>query len=79
MKVSIRYYAILKKQAGKIRDEYFTDGPSVRDLYLELRQRYHFTLTEKQVKVAVNEQFEPMSYLLKPEDRIVFIPPVAGG
>ncbi|MCH7516067.1 MAG: MoaD/ThiS family protein, partial [Bacteroidetes bacterium] len=36
-------------------------------------------LNKEIIKVAVNDKFVPWNTVLKPNDTIVFIPPVAGG
>ena len=47
--------------------------------YGELQERYGFTLSREQLKVAVNSEFAPWSRKLAAGDAVVFIPPVAGG
>jgi sulfur-carrier protein len=82
MKIYITYYASLREQAGKSAESIEVDQaeltPSI--LYCKLKQKYSFTLTENHIRAAVNDQFIDLtSYLLQENDRVAFIPPVAGG
>ena len=77
--INIRYFALLREDAKKDQEEYRTKAKSAYDLYQELKNMYHFFLSADQVKVSVNEKFEKMDYVLQSGDRVVFIPPVAGG
>ena len=77
--ISIRYFAALKEKVGKNSEDYSTDVCLAGDLYAELKKRYQFTLSAAEVKVAINEQFEKMDYVLQSGDQVVFIPPMAGG
>jgi molybdopterin converting factor small subunit len=44
-----------------------------------VRARHGFTLPLSMLRVAVNEEFRDWSSPLAANDRVVFIPPVAGG
>jgi molybdopterin converting factor small subunit len=48
-------------------------------LYEELRARHGFTLPGDRVRAAVNDTFVSGEAGLRDGDRVVFIPPVAGG
>lgn len=77
--VSIKYFAALREQAGRSDEQRVTGAVSALDLYQELCQDYAFSLAEKQLKVAINNAYQPLSTELKSGDSVVFIPPVAGG
>jgi len=77
--ISIKYYAALREQAGRSEEQRSTSAGSALALYQELAQDYGFSLLEKQLKVAINSAYQPLSTELKSGDTIVFIPPVAGG
>jgi len=79
MKINIRYYAILREQAGKSEEALTTNAASPAALFDELKARYPFTLNAQQLKVAINAEFRDWDTLLKDNDSVVFIPPVAGG
>ena len=77
--VEVQYYAILREQSGLSFESVNTQATTAYDLYQELAERHHFSLPLELVRVAVNDQFEPLTHQLKNADVVVFIPPVAGG
>jgi molybdopterin converting factor subunit 1 len=77
--VHVQYFAILREQRGVAQEKLSTDAASPGGLYEELRSRHHFTLPADRVRAAVNDVFVDSAALLREGDRIVFIPPVAGG
>lgn len=79
MNIHIRYYAILREQAGKSEESLTTGAATPSALFDELKARYPFTLDAQQLKVAINAEFRDWQTPLKNGDTIVFIPPVAGG
>jgi sulfur-carrier protein len=78
-KVHIQYFAILREQRGTREETIETDARSTGALYDELRARYSFTLPGERIRAAVNDEFVTAATTLRDGDRIVFIPPVAGG
>jgi molybdopterin converting factor small subunit len=50
-----------------------------RELFEELKSRHPFSLPSTLLRVAVNDEFGDWSQKLADGDRVVFIPPVAGG
>lgn len=79
MQLNIRYYALMREQAGRSEETVETTAATPADLYGELNARYGFTLSREQLKVAVNSEFSDWSRRLAAGDAVVFIPPVAGG
>jgi molybdopterin converting factor subunit 1 len=79
MQLKIQYYALLREQAGRSEEILETATCTPADLYAELAQRYRFTLSREQLKVAVNSEFSDWARKLSAGDAVVFIPPVAGG
>jgi len=79
MKIHVRYYAILREQAGKSEESITTSAATATALFDELKARYPFTLNASQLKVAINTEFRDWKTPLKDGDSVVFIPPVAGG
>jgi molybdopterin converting factor subunit 1 len=79
MRVEVEYFAILREQRGLKAESVATASPTVAALYDELRARHGFTLPGDRVRGAVNDAFVPASHPLREGDRVVFIPPVAGG
>jgi molybdopterin-guanine dinucleotide biosynthesis protein A len=77
--IRVQYYALLREQAGRSAEVLQTSARTPRELYLELRARYPFSLPPEMLRVAVNAEFGDWSQPLKAGDAVVFIPPVAGG
>ena len=78
-KVHIQYFAILREQRGATEETLTTTAKTPGELYEELRARHRFTLPLARIRAAVNDEFVPAAHRLQDGDRIVFIPPVAGG
>jgi len=79
MRVAIDYFAILREQAGRDHEQLDTDARTPAEVYARLAQQYGFDLPQPRLKVAVNDEFCDWSRVLEEGDRVVFIPPVAGG
>ena len=77
--IKVQYYAILREQAGRSDESIVTAARTPRDLYIELKARYPFSLAPEMLRVAVNAEFGEWSQRLADGDSVVFIPPVAGG
>jgi molybdopterin synthase sulfur carrier subunit len=77
--VDVQYFAILREQRGLSREKLPTAAGTPAALYEELRARHGFTLPADRVRAAVNEAFVASDAPLREGDRVVFIPPVAGG
>jgi molybdopterin converting factor subunit 1 len=77
--VHVQYFAALREQAGRSAETCETSAANPRDLYADLRQRRGLGLPESLLRVAINEEFCDWERPLADGDRVVFIPPVAGG
>lgn len=75
----VQYFAILREQRGLTQETLTTAATTPTALYDELRARHAFTLPADRVRAAVNDEFVPPTHALCDGDRLVFIPPVAGG
>jgi molybdopterin converting factor small subunit len=78
-RIQVQYYAVLREQAGRSEEALLTAAATPVDLYRELQARYAFSLPQTLLRVAVNDEFCAWDRVLTPGDRVVFIPPVAGG
>jgi molybdenum cofactor guanylyltransferase len=78
-RLRVRYFAVLREQAGRSTEEIETRASTPRELYEELRQRHGLTLAPEFLRVAVNDEFGDWRALLADGDTVVFLPPVAGG
>jgi len=76
--LTVEYFAILREQAGTSQEELSTAAATTADLFAELRERHGFA-EPANFKVAVNDEFSNWDAPLNEGDRVVFIPPVAGG
>ena len=77
--VQIEYYALLREQAGRSRENRLSAAPDAARLYEELAAEHGFTLGRDHLRVAINDEFADWHAPLRDGDRVVFIPPVAGG
>ncbi len=77
--IVVEYYAVLREERGQSREVITTQAQTPRELYDELQQRFRFSLPSQRLGVAVNDEFQGWDSLLKSDDKVVFIPPVAGG
>ncbi len=77
--ITVTYFAELRERAGLDSETISTDSQSLADLYLELKGKYAFPLEPSMTQVARNDEFSSMDADFADGDRIVFIPPVAGG
>jgi len=78
-RIQVQYYAVLREQAGRSEEALQTAAATPVDLYRELQARYGFSLPQTLLRVAVNDEFCDWDRALSTGDRVVFIPPVAGG
>jgi len=77
--IHVQYFAVLREQAGRGEEALPTNAHSPADLYEALKERHGLTLPRTVLRVAVNEEFCGWDRPLQEGDRVVFIPPVAGG
>ncbi len=77
--VRVDYFALLKEQRGLASEKLQTECATVLELYEDLQKRYGFSLKHTSVAVALNDEFADWSKTLCESDKVVFIPPVAGG
>ncbi|MDQ5977758.1 MAG: sulfur-carrier protein [Verrucomicrobiota bacterium] len=78
--IHVRFFAILREQAGVSTLAVETAAADAVALYTELQQRHPgLIFPANLLKVAVNERYAELTTPLAVGDRVVFIPPVAGG
>jgi molybdopterin-guanine dinucleotide biosynthesis protein A len=78
-RLTVRYFAMLREQAGRSSEQLDTRAANPGELYEELRQRRGLTLTPATLRVAINDEFGEWDAPLADGDTVVFLPPVAGG
>lgn len=79
MKIKVIYFAAMREQANKEEEVINIQAKNASELFQEINKKYHFTLEQSQLKVAINEEYKCFSTPLSEMDTVVFIPPVAGG
>jgi molybdopterin-guanine dinucleotide biosynthesis protein A len=79
LRLNVRYFAVLREQAGRSAEQLETHASTPRELYEELRRRRGLTLAPEFLRVAVNDEFGDWRAPLADGDTVVFLPPVAGG
>ena len=77
--VEVQYFAVLRERAGRQCEALDTAAGTAAELYDELSARHALGLPRSMLRVAINDEFADWSQRLQPGDRVVFIPPVAGG
>lgn len=77
--LNVQYFAVLREQAGRSEERLDTSARNAEQLYAELTARHRLTLPREMLRVAINDEFGEWGQPLSDGDRIVFIPPVAGG
>ena len=76
----VRFFAILREQAGCAAVEATSAASDAAQLYAELQQRFPgLVFPAHLLRVSVNERYVAMDAALSAGDRVVFIPPIAGG
>jgi len=78
-RIEIQYFAVLRERAGVSRETVETTAATAAELYEEIAGRHAFDLPQAMLRIAVNDEFADWSRPLADGDRVVFIPPVAGG
>lgn len=77
--IQINYFALFREQRGLSEETVETGAETVGQLYDELQERHRFSLPKNSLRAALNDEFCQWGSALKTGDKIVFIPPVAGG
>jgi len=78
-RIHVQYFATFRDQAGRDEETVMTEARDPAALYRELQAVHSLGLGANRLRVAVNDEFSPWDRPLNDGDRIVFIPPVAGG
>jgi molybdopterin synthase catalytic subunit len=80
MRVTVRYWAVIREHVGKDHEELeLSPSTTAMDLYNLLAARYGFGFSHSRLRVAVGEEFVDWSCVLVANDEVSLIPPVAGG
>lgn len=77
--VDVQFVAQLREAAGRSSERIATKKATARALYEDLCSRYGFRLKAEHMRVAVNDEIVAWNKSLHENDRVMFVPPVAGG
>lgn len=77
--ISVRYFALLREQAGIETENLSVTCKTYGELYSFLKEKHGFTIPLEMIQVAVNDEFSQLVNALSDNAQVVFIPPVAGG
>ncbi len=77
--INMSYFAFFRDLAKKSSEVVSTQAGTPKELYQELKLKYDFNLCPSKLKVAINDEFKTFDTVLTDGDKVVFIPPVAGG
>lgn len=77
--INVNYFAHFRDLSGKSNEIIKTKAENALDLYKELKLKYDFPLSPCMLKVAINDEFSDFESIINDGDKVVFIPPVAGG
>lgn len=77
--IHVRYFALLREQAGRAEERVETLAATPAALYAELRRRHGFALPPERVRIALNGEFAAWDAPLAGGAQVAFLPPVAGG
>jgi molybdenum cofactor guanylyltransferase len=77
--IRLQYFGQLKELTGTSGEFHHTLFATASGVYEEIRGKYGFPFKQKQLMLAINDEFCSWDTKLKPNDCLVFIPPVAGG
>ena len=79
MKLTVKYFAILRDERGIDEEEVTLSVSTSAELYDQLKSEHGLSFCRSKLKVAINDEFSSWDTGLKDGDVVVFIPPVAGG
>ncbi len=77
--IRIQYYASLREECGCSEESVQTHAQTPRELFEQIRKQHRLEISPATLKIAVNDEFSSWDAALKTNDKIMFIPPVAGG
>jgi len=77
--VTVRFFALLREQAGCRERVLATAAATPAELYAELARTQGLAVPPSILSYAVNERYVAGDVALRDGDRVAFIPPVAGG
>jgi molybdenum cofactor guanylyltransferase len=77
--LNVRYFALLREQAGRGSEALQTEARTPQELYQQLQRERGLKLAPEYLRVAINDEFGDWHQPLADGDTVAFLPPVAGG
>ena len=77
--IEVRYVAQLREARGCSVETIKTSASTPRAIYKDLAQKHGFMMSPKHMRVAVNDVIVDWDRPVSENDRLMFVPPVAGG
>lgn len=78
-RITVRYFAIFREQAGISEEIIETDAATAREVFDQTRARHGSKEPLGHCKVAINDQMADWSTPVEHGDTVLLFPPVAGG
>lgn len=78
MQLTIKYFGMLAEATSTTEERLQIDICSVSDLLEKLKNQYP-KLSDKDFKVAINQELVNSDYLIDNEAEVALLPPFAGG
>ena len=75
----LQYFSLLGDFTKKSSETLTSKASTPSELYAEIEALYSFSHGKDNFRVAINDEFSEWDSVLNDGDKIVFIPPVAGG
>ena len=77
--IGVEYFALFFQERGVRSETLTTNANTVAELFCELKAKHRFKLSQESVKVALNAKVVCMDHKIKSGDKVLLIPPIAGG
>jgi len=77
--IEVLYFASLRETRGLARERVTTLACTAAGLFHELAFLHRWKVRLEDHRVAINDEFADWSDRIRPDDEIVFLPPVSGG
>lgn len=79
MRVTVRYFAMFRENAGVAEEELTVDGSTAAHVFEATRSRHGSAEPLGHCKVAINDEMADWDTAISDGDVVLLFPPVAGG
>lgn len=77
--ISVEYFTLLRDERGESKETVTTDAETYQEFYDALRAQHGFSLDSERLMLIVNNSPSEWDESPGDGDKVVFIPPIAGG